>query len=345
MKYSILTLFFAFALLGCKTPMAENSQPDATEEIPAKQPIAEASLGLDELISHARSTQCATTKVPERGVYPKGWFNGMVLAFARSACRGVKGTNVDTFYSNMVESVAPDEALGRLTKTNVSEQTYTKPYNKELAPYSAANQSSGQNQLYLPVYEGLNLDTESKRLEVLYSLLLTLGMRESSGGKNNGLDKNAIYYKNCIRNTPEQCEAGSLQASQNSSESKAMKGLFTSFADQYWSALSTDYQATCRWDDFNEGVPERDEDPVMEEGALRKTGNKYQDFRNLMVGCPVANVEYNAILLRKTYAHHGPIKRFEAPLYSDCIDMFAQIHNLIKKHSEAICDAALAPLR
>jgi hypothetical protein len=345
MKYAILTLSVAFAFVGCQAPMAQNSQPDLTEVILTNQTIAEAAFGLDELISHANSTQCATTKVPGRGVYPDGWFNGMVLAFARSACRGMTGTSVDTFYSSMVESVSPDDALGRLTKTNVSKQTYTKPYNKELARYSAANHPSGKNQLYLPVYKGLDLDTESKRLEVLYSLLLTLGMRESSGGKDNGIDRNASYYKKCMQNTPEQCEAGSLQASQNSSTSAKMKGLFPSFASQYWNALSTDYEAACGWSEFNEGISAREEDPDMREGTLRKAANKYQDFRNLMIGCPIANVEYNAVLLRKTYAHHGPIKRFEAPLFGDCIDMFAGIHDLIKEHPEGICDAALAPLQ
>lgn len=345
MKYFTLILTFGFSLVGCQAPMSGDTQGDAEAGAATNQPTTETPFGVEQLLSHASSSQCARATVPGRGAFPDGWYNGMVLAFARSACRGIDGSGADLAYSNMVEPGSSNDALGRLTESNVTNQTYTKNYNRELAKYSASQHPSGRNQLYLPVYSGLDLDTESDRLEVLYSLLLTLGMRESSGGKHNGIDRSAAHYRNCMRNTPEQCEAGSLQASQNSSASRSMRGLYSSFSDQYWNALAADYEATCHWTDFNEGISRRTEDPEMESGTLRNTGNKYKDFRNLMIGCPAANVEYNAILLRKTYRHHGPVKRFEAPLYGECVDMFSELHDLIEKHPKAICDVALAPLR
>jgi hypothetical protein len=208
---------------------------------------------------------------------------------------------------------------------------------------------TGKNQLYLPVYDGLKMESEKEQLNVLYSLLLTLGMRESSGGKDNSADPGADYYPKCMsamrkmRNKNEskrgvnlqECEAGSLQASQNSTI--FTKVIYPKFSEQYWQALSSDYENTCRWQAFSEGVLKRIEDPIMENGALKRTNNPYLNFRNLMIGCPMANVEYNAMLLRKTFTHHGPIERFEAPLFGECIDMFAKIHDLIEKNSDAIC--------
>ncbi|WP_408618348.1 hypothetical protein [Celerinatantimonas sp. YJH-8] len=339
----MMTLCLAFGVIGCQSQMPEENQRHRAPAIPTSQANMQTPFDLNELIKQARSSQCVAIPVPGRGDYPKGWFNGMILAFARSSCRGITAANGDIIYSSMVGAVTADETLGRLTPNNINQQTYTKSYNKELAPYSAANQPSGQNLLYLPVYQGLALNTENKRLEVLYSLLLTLGMRESSGGIDNGIDPNAAYYSRCMRKTPGQCEAGSLQASQDSSISLKMQKLYSALASQYWMALSKNYQSACHWNTFNEGISNRVEDPIMQSETLRKFNNKYSDFRNLMIGCPMANVEYNAMLLRQTYAHHGPIKRFEAPLNGACIDMFADIHALIEKHAAAICDAVQIP--
>lgn len=345
MKYSSLLLALALILIGCQIQEPKHGSSSSVGDIPSGQETTTKTISLDQLIEEANSFQCAKRKVPGRGVYPTGWYNGMILAFTRSACRGLESSGADRFYTNMVQSDSPGDSLKRLMPSRVNKQTYTKRYNRELAQYSARVHQSGKNQLYLPVYDDLDLDTESDQLHVLYSLLMTLGMRESSGGKDNGIDKNAFYYKNCMRNTPEQCEAGSLQASQNSTASTKMKHLFPGFADDYWQALSSDYESTCRWHTFNEGIAYREEDPVMQGGTLKRTGDRYHDFRNLMIGCPMANVEYNAILLRKTYAHHGPIKRFEAPLFGECIDMFAKIHELINKNVHVICEAALDPLQ
>jgi hypothetical protein len=332
-------IIIVFFLSACQPRASEVQENTIVIQTPPQPRTTQVSL--KKLLEIANRHLTKRKKVHGRVNYPQGWYNGMVITFAKSACRGLNPR--DPFYPHMVSSRSTEDSLRRLTPKELQHQQYTQAYNQELESFSARVHPSGMNQLYLPVYDGLNLSTEDKQLEVLYALLLTLGMRESSGGKDNGIDKKSSYYKNCIENTPEQCEAGSLQASQNSTYFVG-KELSTSFFESYWATLLKNYEGTCQWNSFNVGVSQREEEPVREGHTLQRTGNPYADFRNLMIGCPMANVEYNAMLLRKTYRHHGPIKRFEAPLYAESIDMFSKIHQLVKKSPQSICKAVVEPL-
>lgn len=131
-----------------------------------------------------------------------------------------------------------------------------------------------------------------------YTLLIGLGMRESSGKYCEGRDLSAGNVKS------DEAEAGMFQASWNSSGADAeLKMLF----DQY----SKD-QSKCKLTLFAQGVTCKSHDAV---NYGTGTGLAYQ---KLAKSCPAFAVDYAAVLVRVLKAHFGPINRKEAQIVPEC---------------------------
>lgn len=144
---------------------------------------------------------------------------------------------------------------------------------------------------------------ESDRLRKLYTLMIGLGMRESSGNYGTGRDKSATNL------TAETAESGLFQFSYN---------LRT--ASPELTKLYNEYKAS----------PSLCMEPVFAVGA-RPVEEGYSgtgeglEFQKLARHCPAFSTEYAAIGLRVRRKHWGPINRKEAEYREECEHLLANI--------------------
>lgn len=161
---------------------------------------------------------------------------------------------------------------------------------------------------------------EGDRLRQVYTLLLGLGMRESSGRHCCGRDMSADF------NTADTAEAGLFQASWGARA-----------ASPELSALYERYKADrtgCLLDTFSEGISCRAGDAVnWGEGEGR-------DFQELSKACPAFATEYAAVLIRTSggkRGEFGPLRRKEAEAPPECDALLAQIAGAVQK-DPGLCD-------
>lgn len=147
-------------------------------------------------------------------------------------------------------------------------------------------------------------------LKNTYTLLIGLGMRESSGKSCTGRDASASNI------TAHEAEAGPFQSSFNS----MIVGMIKNGKTVY-----------------------------IEDGGLREIFNRHKGcsthpctgsqatvygkgegaaFQKLSKECPAFAVEYNARLIRLKRGHFGPINRREVEFKQECVDLLTQVEAL-----------------
>jgi hypothetical protein len=144
---------------------------------------------------------------------------------------------------------------------------------------------------------GSNLDT--------YTLLLGLGMRESSGKYCEGRDLSANNV------TASTAEAGMFQFSYNSI------GASNDLVNLFNHAKSGDLH--CALETFQQNITCKQSDRT-----IYGSGNG-ADFQRLARQCPGFAVRYGAVLIRVLRKHFGPLNRKEAEVVPACREMLSKV--------------------
>lgn len=215
-----------------------------------------------------------------RGVATLGYYQGMALMFARLYCRLKKG---DKIAKEMAKAAGTDAKKDALT-----------------AYHSIFNAMGMKNEI-----EGPDV------LRHLFTLMVGLGMRESSGRHCEGRDLSA-------NNTSgETAEAGLFQTSYNArSVSPLLNEIFNSYRNNPDGFV----------DFFSKGIKCK---PKSLENFGEGDG---KEFQRLSKECPGFAVEFTAVAMRNTALHWGPIRKKKAEVISVCDEMFVNIQHFIDQN-------------
>ena len=254
-----------------------------SEKTKTENPTATSSVTLEQLTEIADDSACTSRSWRGRGLAPKSYIKGVLLVFAKALCNLPR--------SDIKMASRPpsgDKAHDALTW-----------YNQKFASLGMKNQGGG--------------DT----LRHTYTLLLGLGMRESTGRHCCGKDRSARNYN------AETAEAGLFQTSYNShASSPELDRLFKSYSSGKVTCLQGVFKkdVSCGredWQDWGDG-PGR-------------------EFQRLSKTCPAFATEYAAVLLRVdggSRGHYGPLRRRDAEVRPECDDMLGRVQKMIEANQE-----------
>lgn len=234
----------------------------------------------------AASSSCASYAWKERGVAPVSYVKGVALAFGRSVCRMSSTAAGPAKIMSEADTGAPDiDAISY----------YRKTFNKLKMPVNVAG-------------------VETMRAE--YTLLMGLGMRESSGKYCEGWDTTAGTHR-----PSETGEAGAFQVSY---DSIIYSPELTNLYKEYKAAPQR-----CMLAVWQDGVT-CDPQDVLGTGD----GADYQKFNKI---CPAFTAEYATTLLRLQRGHWGPIVRKEAEVKTTCYALLGQVEKLVQGDMKNAC--------
>ena len=232
----------------------------------------------------AVGSACYRYQWPGRGQMPRGYAKGVALSFARGVCAPSRA----------------DVAIVAMAKT-------TNTQRDALAWYSAE-------------FAALNLDNSVAGLDTFrhaYTLLVGLGMRESSGEHCVGRDQSAT------NTTADSAEAGAWQTSYDSrGASPVLPALFSQYRASTRGCFSSTYAegVTCSaadWQNWGTG-----------DGAV---------FQQLEKECPGFAAEYAAVMLRVqggSLGHYGPLRTKAAEIRPECDAMLRGVQAIVQAHPE-----------
>ena len=232
----------------------------------------------------AGSSQCSSYDWKGRGKAPKGYFKGIATVFARAVC----------------DSSRSDVVIVSAARTDNDLRDALSWYNSNFAALGMKNDVSG-------------VDT----LRHAYTLLIGLGLRESSGNYCCGRDMSAGFSEAIS------AEAGTFQASLGASRASPELGkLF----DKYKTS-----DAGCLLDTFKEGAS-------CSAGDAKNWGTgDGMLWQKRTKECPAFGAEYAAVLLRVlggTKGEFGPLRRKEAEIRPECDDMLKQVQKLVEQNPD-----------
>jgi len=216
---------------------------------------------------------------PSRGQSPIGYLPGMCLCYALA----ITAFNAD--HSAALEMAVP-----------------------------AGDENDDALAWYAKEFRDMGLDVEAggvETLRALWTLLIGLGMRESSGDYSCGRDQSA----GSSSQESDTCEAALFQMSWNmESASGEMETLF----DRYWSDPNGFLHV------FAEGIWTTASNlETVGEGE----GAAYQWLAKF---CPAFAVFSTAVGLRNRKDHWGPIIRKEVTLRSDVVDLLSDVESIVE---------------
>jgi hypothetical protein len=234
-------------------------------------------MAIDQIILFAANSEIARFHWNDRGVAPAGYVKGMAVVYARVHCKLKAG----------------DAAALEMAKANTGDGA-----KDALAWYSQQFLDAGMD----------NSAAGPDTLRHLFTLLIGMGMRESSGKYCEGRDTSAT------NTTADTAEAGLFQTSYNArSASPLLPQLFTRYAN------SSDFLET-----FKEGVH-------CKAAALENFGSgDGQEFQRLSKACPPFAAEFAAVGLRNVRKHWGTINRREAEVRPECDAMLLAVQNEVE---------------
>jgi hypothetical protein len=253
----------------------------------------------------------------KRGKMPDGYFAGMIHSFVSSVCRAGPKSGGDP-YSSKVPPPPP-----------VASPKYIMA-----GPDRTSTSDGNDGHDALLTYQGhpglLQIDStraDDQHIINTYSLMMTLGMIESSGKISVGVDTSKKCGENGENCGSSEAETGLFQVSRNS----------TAFLEkQSLEALLQEYRADktkCSTDIFagnqNSAAPNID-GPVFENDEA---------FQVAMKTCPALNAEYTAMLIRQTDAHNGPLLRSEVQPKLECTKILAKAYSAARDNA-AICSSS-----
>jgi hypothetical protein len=223
----------------------------------------------------------------KKAAAPQGYIKGMAVAFAEA-------------YKRLKEA---DPVLQSITRPRAQDPDHDilDWYAQELAQAGAAS------------------DTPASRLIAAFTVMIGLGIRESSGrlccGPDTPEDRGPPGHP--VPTTPENAEAGLFQISYDSIQKLPdRQALVDAFAGR------TDLQ-----DIFAEGTrcgEPHDWPDVVGTGAPAA-------FQKLAKECPLFATLYSGLLMRQMYKEWGPLIRKKAIADPDAVVLFGQIRDLVDR--------------
>src|SRR5581483_1251906 len=235
---------------------------------------------LSKLESIAASSQCYQYPWKNRGQAPKGYIEGVALVWAKAVCNPNRS----------------DVVVAAQAKTSDTAHDALAWYAATFSNLGMSNGSPG-------------MDT----LRHVYTLLIGLGMRESSGEHCIGRDTSASNY------TSSSAEAGAWQTSWDShTNSPELPKLFAKYKAS---------SAGCLLDPFQNGV-------TCSATDWKNWGSPGDglDFQKLEKTCPAFAAEYAAVMLRVSggsAGHYGPLRTRAAEVRPECDAMLQQIETAV----------------
>lgn len=235
----------------------------------------------------ATGSTCAKYLWKDRGKAPKGYPKGVALVFARAVCEPSRSDVVVVSQANTGKDLT--DALS----------------------------------WYKSVFDGLGMPNEKAGIDTLrhaYTLLIGLGMRESSGQHCVGRDASA---SNTDANS---AEAGAWQTSYDS------KG-FSPELPKLFSAYQADASG-CFLDVFSQGV-------TCSAADWKNWGTGTGvTFQKLEKECPAFAAEYAAVMLRVSggsKGHYGPLRTKAAEVRPECDEMLKGVQGLVIENPQ-VCN-------
>ena len=233
----------------------------------------------------------------KRGLAPSSYIKGMGLVYARALC---KHNDKD------IEIASAPVDLSKKEKDALA------AYAKELKN------------------TGMKNDTPTNILRHNYTLLIGLGMMESSGKYCEGRDVSQCFVK------AENAEAGLFQTSYGA-HTAILAYLNKQYEDNKRLCLTEEFggsKITCRIQkSYNPSCPLATSDVVgTGPGA---------DWQKMTKTCPAFAVEYAAVVLRKnggSRGEFGPIRRHQVELLPECDTMLEKIQSYVESHPKG-CSA------
>ncbi|MBK7397761.1 MAG: SH3 domain-containing protein [Myxococcales bacterium] len=244
---------------------------------------------VDTIKNLAATSACAKYSWKDRGLAPKGYVKGVALTFAKAVCQPTRS----------------DVVLASKAKTTDDVHDALSWFASNYAAAGMSNTTAG-------------VDT----LRHLYTLLLGLGMRESSGEHCVGRDASASNV------SADSAEAGAWQTSYDSrSSSVELSKLFTKYRAS---------SAGCFLDTFREGVS-----CSAADWKNWGTGTDGLDFQRIEKACPAFAAEYAAVMLRVqggSKGHYGPLRTKAAEIRPECDAMLKQVQAAVAS-DPTVCSA------
>lgn len=237
--------------------------------------------------SMAASSECAAYSWKDRGSAPKGYIEGVSLVFARAVC-----------------------APTRSDVLIVSKAKTTDGVHDALAWYATT-------------FSGLSMSNDVAGVDTLrhtYTLLMGLGMRESSGQHCCGRDTSAT------NTSSDAAEAGAWQTSWDSHTLDAeLPKIFARYRTS---------DASCFRSTFEKGVTCSSAD-----WKNWGTGVDGVDFQKRQKECPTLAAEYAAVMLRisgGSSGHYGPLRTKAAEVRPECDALLKKVQTLVET-TPALC--------
>jgi hypothetical protein len=233
--------------------------------------------GIEQIIQIAAGSSIAHYHWKDRGAAPPGYIKGMAVVYARAYCKLKAG----------------DAAATEMAKANTNDRT------KDVLAW------------YGEIFHDHDMNNEhdgADTLRHLFTLLIGLGMRESSGRYCEGRDRSAS------NTTAETAEAGLFQTSFNArSASALMQTLFVQY-----SANPSGFVEI-----FQEGVHCK---PADLQNFGSGDGN---EFQRLSKACPAFAAEFAAVGLRNIRTHWGPVNTRKVEIRPEGDAMLIQVQNAV----------------
>jgi hypothetical protein len=243
----------------------------------------------DAIANLAATSACFKYAWQDRGQMPIGYIKGVALVFARAVCNPTRS----------------DVVVVSKAKTNDDAHDAFSWYASTFAALGMTNDVAG-------------VDT----LRHAYTLLLGLGMRESSGEHCAGRDMSASNVSS------DTSEAGAWQTSWNSrTASPELPALFDKYKASSSGCLLDTFAEDVRcsaanWQDWGTGV----------DGLA---------FQKLEKECPAFAAEYVAVMVRVqggSSGHYGPLRRRTAEVRPECDAMFQEVESFVVQNP-SVCAA------
>jgi len=260
---------------------AEAMAQDAAPDVDGDARAARATIVAIETL--AGKSACYQYSWKDRGRMPTGYVKGVALAFARAVCNRTRS----------------DVLVVSRSKTGDDASDALSWFDSNFAALGMRNDVAG-----------------IEPLRHTYTLLLGLGMRESSGEHCTGRDASATNVSS------DSAEAGAWQTSWDSrSASTELPMLFN---------LHKGSTRGCFLDTFAEGV-------TCSAADLKNwgTGADGLAFQQLEKKCPGFAAEYAAVMLRVqggNMGHYGPLRTKAAEIRSECDALFQQVQVVVEQN-------------
>jgi len=289
----LLCLLFLVGCTSVPTPPVvkpiEIPKPEPTKPVEPVKPTEQVKPvgSLDAIKTIAGSSQCAKYQWKDRGLAPKAYIKGVALVFAKAVCSPKRD----------------DVVVVSQAKTGDDVKDALSWYNSNFNSLGMKNDVAG-------------VDT----LRHAYTLLIGLGMRESSGKHCCGRDMSADF------NTAESAEAGIFQSSWGA---KRASPVLAPMFEKYKAAPNG-----CLLDVFKENVK-------CSTGDAKNwgDGNGYE-WQKLTKECPAFSTEYAAVLLRTlggTKGEFGPLRKKAAEIRPECDAMLLQVQKIVEEQP-SLCE-------